>query len=57
MYDNANNAAQQSWDTTFLMPKIQQQQQWQQQHLFNGPLSGTTWMNRYQKRKTNLDFT
>ena len=26
-------------------------------HPFNGPLSGTTWMNRYQKGKTNLDFT
>ena len=26
-------------------------------HPFNGPLSGTTRMNRYQKGKTNLDFT
>ena len=24
---------------------------------FNGPLSGTTRVNRYQKDKTNLDFT
>ena len=24
---------------------------------FNGPLSGTTRVSRYQKRKTNLDFT
>ena len=24
---------------------------------FNGPLSGTTWVSRYQKGKTNLDFT
>ena len=24
---------------------------------FNGPLSGTTWVNLYQKGKTNLDFT
>jgi len=24
---------------------------------FNGPLSGTTWVGRYQKGKTNLDFT
>jgi len=23
----------------------------------NGPLSGTTWVSRYQKGKTNLDFT
>jgi len=26
-------------------------------HLYNGPLSGTTRVNRYQKGKTNLDFT
>jgi len=26
-------------------------------HLFNGPLSGTTQASRYQKGKTNLDFT
>ena len=26
-------------------------------HTFNGPLSGTTQVNRYQKGKTNLDFT
>jgi len=26
-------------------------------HTFNGPLSGTTWVSRYQKGKTNLDFT
>jgi len=26
-------------------------------HPFNGPFSGTTWVNRYQKGKTNLDFT
>jgi len=26
-------------------------------HPFNGPLSGTTQVNRYQKGKTNLDFT
>jgi len=24
---------------------------------FNGPLSQTTWMSRYQKGRTNLDFT
>ena len=24
---------------------------------FNGPLSGTAWWSRYQKGKTNLDFT
>ena len=26
-------------------------------HPFNGPLSGTTRMSRYQKDQTNLDFT
>ena len=26
-------------------------------HLFNGPLSGTTWVGWYQKGKSNLDFT
>jgi len=26
-------------------------------HAFNGPLSGTTQVRRYQKGKTNLDFT
>ena len=26
-------------------------------HTFNCPLSGTTWVSRYQKGKTNLDFT
>ena len=25
--------------------------------LFNSSLSGTTWVSRYQKGKTNLDFT
>jgi len=29
----------------------------QQQHPFNGPLSGTTWVSWYQKGKTSLDFT
>ena len=26
-------------------------------HTFNGPLSGTTQVSRYQKGKTNVDFT
>ena len=26
-------------------------------HTFNGPFSGTTQVNQYQKGKTNLDFT
>jgi len=29
----------------------------QQQHPFNAHFSGTTWVKRYQKGKTNLDFT
>jgi len=28
-----------------------------QTHPFNGPLSGTTQVSRYQKGKTDLDFT
>ena len=28
-----------------------------EQHPFNGPLSGTTQVSQYQKAKTNLDFT
>ena len=30
---------------------------WTHTHLFNGPFSGTTQVSRYQKGKTNLDFT
>jgi len=26
-------------------------------HPFNGPFYGTTWVSRYQKGKTNMDFT
>jgi len=26
-------------------------------HPFNGPFPGTTWVGRYEKGKTNLDFT
>ena len=33
-----------------------QQQQQQQQHLFNFPLSGTSWMSQYQKGTTNVDL-
>jgi len=29
----------------------------QEQHIFNGPLSGTTQVSQYLKGKTNLDFT
>jgi len=36
---------------------IQGKLTWQQQHTFNCPLSGTTQVSRYQKGKTNLDFT
>jgi len=46
--------------TTFTVPQL-----WtnfsivlkQFRHTFNGPLSGTTQVSRYQKGKTNLDFT
>ena len=30
---------------------------WKYIHTFNGPLSGTTRVSRYQKGKTNLDFS
>jgi len=33
------------------------QEQYTHTHPFNGPLSGTTQVSRYQKVKTNLDFT
>jgi len=36
-------------------PQTQQQQQ--QQHTFNGLFSGTIQVSKYQKGKTNLDFT
>ena len=39
----------------FLPPN--QQRQSTHTHPFNGPLSGTTQVSRYQKGKTNLDFT
>jgi len=32
------------------------QQKQEQQHPFNGPLSGTTWVSQNQKGKTNLDL-
>jgi len=52
----------------FLTPNPNQQRQstegteptecWQSNtHPFNGPFSGTTQVSRYQKGKTNLDFT
>ena len=31
--------------------------EWTYTHTFNGPLSGTTQVSRYQTGKTNLDFT
>jgi len=36
-----------------LLPRLS----WKHTHPFNGPLSGTAWVSRYQKGKTNLDFT
>ena len=38
-----------NWPTAFRLPT--------HTHPFNGPLSGTTQVSRYQKGKTNLDFT
>jgi len=42
-----------SAQTTVLLRKITLEHT----HLFNSPLSGTTRVSRYQKGKTNLDFT
>jgi len=36
---------------------IQDAQRYTHTHPFNGPLSGTTQVSRYQKGKINLDFT
>jgi len=41
----------------FLLPNQQRQSTHTHTHPFNGPLSGTTEVSRYQKGKTNLDFT
>jgi len=35
----------------------QNSQEHKHTHPFNGPFSGATWVRRYQKGKTNLDFT
>jgi len=39
-----------------LLAVLVQRQEWHHTHTFNGPLSGTTQVSRYQKGKTNLDF-
>jgi len=44
-----------SWSTTILCNKKYYYDT--HTHSFNGPLSGTTQVSRYQKGKTNLDFT
>jgi len=46
----------------FTLPMMLQSAGWKDRrrkhtHPFNGPLSGTTQVSRYQKGKTNLDFT
>ena len=46
----ATVASQASWLTTLC-------KQHEHTHPFNGPLSGTTQVSRYQKGKTNMDFT
>jgi len=46
----ATVASQASWLTTLC-------KQHEHTHPFNGPLSGTTRVSRYQKGKTNMDFT
>jgi len=46
------------WPTDSVTERTEgrQQQQLLQQHSCNGLLSGTTWVSRYQKCKTNLDL-
>jgi len=41
----------------FLPPSQQYQSKHTHTHPFNGPFSGTIRVSRYQKGKTNLDFT
>ena len=43
-----------SYSTVFIMPFTKSHTH---THPFNGPFSGTTQVSRYQKGKTNLDFT
>jgi len=45
-----------SW-SRFLAVSLQVTHTHTHTHTFNGPFSGTTQLNRYQKGKTNLDFT
>ena len=42
---------------TFSLSKEQNTHTHTHTHPFDGPFSGTTWVSRYQKGKTNLDFT
>ena len=42
---------------TLLSISIHQMEPLTHTHTFNGPFSGTTQVSRYQKGKTNLDFT
>ena len=44
------------WTKSFLATRIGKIAETTHTHPFNGPLSGTTWVSRYQKGKTNLDF-
>jgi len=44
-------------DVTLVTRTSKQTHTYTHTHLFNGPFSGTTRVSRYQKGKTNLEFT
>ena len=46
-----------TYTQTFNRKNRKQTQKYLHTHPFNGPFSGTTQVSRYQKGKTNLDFT
>jgi len=54
--DYLNNNTAESHQTITSYRQVSEQHQQQHQHPFIGPLSGTTWVSRYQKGKTNLDL-
>jgi len=45
------------WRGSSYLPNFQHPLAAKHAHPFNGPFSGTTQVSRYQKGKTNLDFT
>jgi len=54
-WDQQHQSTESIW-YKLLIQEIFHTQKQTNKHPFNGPLSRTTWLNRYQKGKTNLDF-